>query len=84
MRLLIIVLEIIVVIVLNQKYYSKLTKSKNWNLKSGNLVKLNNNKAIKKLKFLTSKTKKSFNYLKHAFTEALIFEYFNPKYYIWI
>lgn len=37
-----------------------LTKSKNQNLKSRNLVKSGNNKATKEFKFLTSKTRKKF------------------------
>lgn len=37
---------------------------------------------MEKPKFLTSKARKAFNYLKQAFTEALILRYFDLELYI--
>lgn len=56
-RLLVVVLNILLVLV-NRVYQKNLIKSKNQNLKSGNLVKSGNSKARKELKFLTSKAEK--------------------------
>lgn len=61
---------------------SKSNRLKNWlnpkisnfdNLKSGNLVKLYNSKAMGESKFLTSRVRKVFNRFKQAFTKAPIF-----------
>ena len=49
--------------------------------KSRNLINI---KVIGKLIFLTFNVTKPFNYLKHAFIKALIFYYFNLKWYIQI
>lgn len=37
-----------------------------------------------KLSFLTSKAKLAFLRLKQVFIEFLVFQYFDPKHYIWI
>ena len=47
-----------------------------------NLFKFNTKKAGPN--FLTSGTREAFNYLRFAFTKALIFEYFDLKCHIWI
>lgn len=39
---------------------------------------------MKELKFLISKVKEAFKYLKQVFTKVLILGYFNAKYHIWI
>lgn len=50
--------------------------------KSGNSPNFNTKKD--KLSFLTPDTRTAFNCLRLAFTEALILQYFGPKYYLWI
>lgn len=60
--------------------FSKFKKLKN--NKSRNLTNVLNDKAMEKPIFLTSSIKKVFNFLKQAFIKALIFQYFDPKYYI--
>ena len=59
-----------------------LTKSRKKLSKSGNLT--NFNVTEDKSKFLTLDAKIAFNYLRLAFTKALIFWYFDPKCHIWI
>ena len=51
-------------------------------VKSKSRTKSGNN--LEEPKFLTSKAKKTFNRLKQAFTEALIFQHFDPECYIQI
>ena len=59
---------------------TKLAKSKS-RTKSGHLGNSNNSEEPK---FLTSKVKKTFNYLRQVFTETPILWHFNSEYHIWI
>lgn len=64
------------------KLKQKSKKSKN--VKSRSFILLSNIKIMRKPIFLTSGTRKTFNYLKKAFIKVPIFQYFNLKYYILI
>ena len=59
----------------------KSTKSKSRNLKNG---QLDNSDAMKESKFLTSKARKTFNYLKQPFTKVSILQHFDLEYHIQI
>lgn len=83
MRLLLEIVLVVVVIVMEIKYIKKkLTKSKNQNLKSGNLVNLSKNKITKKTHFLILKARKTCSCLNQIFIKVLILLYFNLRYYI--
>ena len=66
----------------NKKIINLFNKSKR--NKSRNLMYKPNIKAIRKSTFLIFNIKKTFNRLKQAFIKALIYLYFDLKYYIWI
>ena len=61
---------------------SKSKKSKN--NKSENSTRVPNIGATEEPTFLTSDTRKAFNFLRQAFIKALILQYFDPECHIWI
>ena len=54
------------------------------NKKSKKLMRVPNVGATRKLNFLTSDAKKTFNHLRLAFIKALILQHFDPECHIWI